>query len=148
MRNYFKYTKINLFSDDICYIANLGDSRGIISRNLGSKINPVSVDHKPGIENEKRRIIRAGGFVYKADILPDPMQIYSIYRIKPGGLAVSRTIGDVESKLKEFGGKPNLVLAIPDVLSFQITDDFDFLILASKFFLKKFFIFYRWWDIW
>ena len=60
------------------------------------------------------------------------MQMYSIYRIKPGGLAVSRTIGDIESKLKEFGGKPNLVLAIPDVLSFQITDDFDFLILASK----------------
>lgn len=118
----------------------MGDSRAIISKNLGNKINQVSLDHKASNENEKNRIIRAGGFVYKSDLFNDSTQVISTYRIKPGGLAVSRTFGTVESKLIEYGGKPNIVLAIPDVLSFKISSDFDFLILASKFF-KTFFPF-------
>lgn len=110
----------------------MGDSRGIISKCLGEQIYQVSIDHKPWDEDEKTRIIRAGGFVYKTDIMYDSVNVNPIYRIKPGGLAVSRTIGDIESKLPDYGGKPNLVLAIPDIISFQITDDFDFLILACK----------------
>ena len=110
----------------------MGDSRGIISRCLSEKINQVSIDHKPWDENEKTRVIRSGGFICKSDIIYDSLKVIPIYRIKPGGLAVSRTIGDVESKLPDYGGKPNLVLAIPDVLSFKVTDEFDFLLLASK----------------
>ncbi len=42
---YIYITKIKI--DDYCYIINVGDSRAILSSNNGSKIIPLSVDHKP-----------------------------------------------------------------------------------------------------
>ena len=46
-------------------------------------------------------------------------------------LKVSRTFGDIEAKLEEFGGKKNVVIAEPEIRIFKITSDFDFIILAS-----------------
>ena len=46
---------------------------------------------------------------------------------------VTRTFGDIEAKLKEVGGNPNVVVAIPDIKCFQITEEHDFVILASKY---------------
>lgn len=37
---------------DICYVANVGDSRAVISSNTGKKVLPITRDHKPDDEDE------------------------------------------------------------------------------------------------
>jgi serine/threonine protein phosphatase PrpC len=46
------------------YIANLGDSRAILSTNNGLKIVPLSTDHKPNNPFEEKRILANGGKIY------------------------------------------------------------------------------------
>ena len=48
----------------MCYVANVGDSRAIISINKGKRIVPLSIDHKPNKRSEQRRIRKAGGRIY------------------------------------------------------------------------------------
>lgn len=48
----------------MCYIANVGDSRAIMSVDGGEKIMLLSKDHKPETHDEKRRIEQAGGRIY------------------------------------------------------------------------------------
>lgn len=48
----------------MCYVANVGDSRAIISSEGGKNIYNLSRDHKPSDEVEYNRIIEAGGKVY------------------------------------------------------------------------------------
>ena len=43
------------------YIANAGDSRAIIIKN--DKIGKKTTDHKPDLNEEKKRIIKAGGWI-------------------------------------------------------------------------------------
>ena len=49
---------------EICYVANVGDSRATLSSDSGQKVYPLSLDHKPGDENEIIRIRKAGGEIY------------------------------------------------------------------------------------
>ena len=49
------------------YIANVGDSRAILSAKNGTKIYPLSRDHRPGDEKEYKRILDAGGKIYKTE---------------------------------------------------------------------------------
>ena len=50
---------------DTCFIANVGDSRALLSAYSGKKIFPLSKDHKPSETEEKERIIKAGGQIYQ-----------------------------------------------------------------------------------
>lgn len=50
-----------LIVGDMCYSANVGDSRAIISINRGADIIPLSRDHKPSDVQEYQRITKAGG---------------------------------------------------------------------------------------
>lgn len=43
---------------------------------------------------------------------------------------MSRTFGDIEAKLERFGGKAGVVVAEPELRSFRITDDHEFVVLA------------------
>ena len=43
------------------YIANVGDSRAILSSNACTLLTPLSYDHKPILESELSRIKKAGG---------------------------------------------------------------------------------------
>jgi len=60
-----KIYKFLYFLDDMCYVANVGDSRAVLSQEKGNKIIPLSKDHKPEQEEEKVRIIEAGGQIYQ-----------------------------------------------------------------------------------
>mmetsp|Transcript_6807 Transcript_6807/g.12299 ORF Transcript_6807/g.12299 Transcript_6807/m.12299 type:complete len:260 (-) Transcript_6807:1138-1917(-) len=54
-----------LIVGDMCYCANVGDSRAVLSSDQGTRVFPLTKDHKPNEENEARRILTAGGKVYQ-----------------------------------------------------------------------------------
>ena len=112
-----------LIIDDILYCANCGDSRAILSLNSGKDIKLLNQIHRPSEENEKKRIIENGGSVYYSGNI--------IQRMKPGKLSVSRAFGDVNVKNEEFGGKKNVLIAIPDITKISLSENkIDFLIMG------------------
>lgn len=46
---------------------------------------------------------------------------------------VTRTFGDIEAKLTQMGGNPNVVVATPDITCFKVCEEHDFIIIASNF---------------
>ena len=53
------------------------------------------------------------------------------YRVLPGRLSVSRTIGDVEAKKVQFGGNPKVIIPNPDIFCYDLNkDNIDFIILG------------------
>lgn len=52
---------IVLIVGDICYVANVGDSRAIMSVDGGEKILLLSKDHKPEDPGETKRVEENGG---------------------------------------------------------------------------------------
>ena len=55
---------IVLIVGDICYVANVGDSRAIMSVDGGEKILLLSKDHKPEDPGETKRVEENGGQIY------------------------------------------------------------------------------------
>jgi serine/threonine protein phosphatase PrpC len=55
---------IALIVADMCYLANVGDSRAIMSVDGGEKILLLSRDHKPEEAGETKRIEENGGRIY------------------------------------------------------------------------------------
>lgn len=49
----------------MCYVANVGDSRAVMSLNDGKDTVELTNDHKPNNENEEKRIVELGGKVYQ-----------------------------------------------------------------------------------
>lgn len=129
-----------LIVDKRCYVANLGDSRAIMSGSYGEKVYILSRDHKPNDEKEYKRIIEAGGQIYQteANIVSKNgnENILGPLRVKPGKLSVTRTIGDMEAKLSKFGGNSNVVIGIPDIKYFEIHEHYDFILLGCKIILN------------
>ncbi|KAH7547500.1 hypothetical protein FEM48_Zijuj01G0316600 [Ziziphus jujuba var. spinosa] len=106
---------VAIIRDNRLIVANAGDSRCVISRK-GQAYN-LSKDHKPDLENEKDRILKAGGFI-------------QVGRVN-GTLNLARAIGDVEFKQnKHLPVEKQIVTANPDITSVELCDDDEFLILA------------------
>ena len=125
--------------DNKIYIANAGDSRCLLSLNGCKKFIEVTKDHKPNSSDEKKRIELFGGKIYQTETLikksinPEIIgkKLVGPYRVSPGGLSVSRTIGDIEAKLEKLGGNPNVVISKPDIFEYDLNkDDIDFFILG------------------
>lgn len=96
-------------------VANAGDSRCVISRK-GEAYN-LSRDHKPGLEVERERILKAGGFIHAGRV--------------NGSLNLTRAIGDMEFKQNKFlSAEKQIVTANPDVNTVELCDDDDFVVLA------------------
>jgi len=92
------------------YVANVGDSRGVLSHS--GKAVDMSNDHKPTRDDEKKRIQDLGGRVI----------FYGTWRVE-GVLAVSRAIGD--RRLKKY------VSAVPEIMERRLTHEDEYLILAT-----------------
>ncbi|GFQ79918.1 protein phosphatase 1L [Trichonephila clavata] len=99
---------------NLLIVANVGDSRGVICDSKGNTV-PLSFDHKPDQLKERRRIRDAGGFI----------AYNGVWRVA-GILATSRALGDFPLKDR------NLVIARPDILTFDLSDlKPKFMILAT-----------------
>ena len=130
---------IQLEEKIIC--ANTGDSRAIIVYNKSSnknnnkknilensKVFPLSYDCKPDLPNERKRIYEHGGVVEKAldeydEEEEGPFRVYIKGEDYPG-LAMSRSIGDIDAK--KIGVIPN-----PQFIEYTINDETKYMIICS-----------------
>lgn len=96
--------------DNHLYVANVGDSRTVISK--AGKAIPLSEDHKPNRQDERQRIENAGGVVIWA----------GTWRVG-GVLAMSRAFGN--RMLKQF------VVADPEIQEEGVNEELQLLVLAS-----------------
>ena len=133
---------IMLIINDILYSINLGDSRALYSYDSGKCLLQITRDHKPNDEIEKKRIEKAGGKVYYANTITRNGKEIELkeedfgegftfpYRISPGKIAVSRTIGDYYCKLPELGGIKGTVSPEPCINILKIDEKSDFLLMG------------------
>ncbi|KAF5389196.1 hypothetical protein D9757_003529 [Collybiopsis confluens] len=104
-----------LITDDKIYVANAGDSRSVLS--VQGEVKPLSFDHKPTNESEKRRITGAGGYVE--------------YGRVNGNLALSRAIGDFEfKKNRSLPPEKQVITSDPEITVHEIDQEDEFLVLA------------------
>ena len=128
---------IILFVDNECFVANIGDSRAIMSADQGKRLFLLTRDHRPTDEMERKRIETNGGKIYQSSAPApavegeEPSIMYGPHRVVPGRLSVSRTIGDIEAKALKYGGKSGVVIAQPEISQFTIKEDFhDFIVVG------------------
>lgn len=132
---------------DLLIVGNIGDSRGVLCRS--GRAVPVSSDHKPDRPDEQKRIEQLGGRVAATEdqihntynqlqSTPTPSKNRSYVcmcmqqlhqqnkplRVFPGGLSVSRTIGDISMKATR------MVSNQPEMYVTHLTSNDTFLILA------------------
>ncbi|TCD66613.1 Protein phosphatase 2C 2 [Steccherinum ochraceum] len=101
--------------DNRIIVANAGDSRSVIS--CSGEVKALSVDHKPGDDLEKKRVIAAGGYV-------------EFGRVN-GNLALSRALGDFEYKKNpSLPAEAQIITCDPDFIEHQITEEDEFLVVA------------------
>jgi len=106
---------VALITKDTIFVANSGDSRCVLSQ--GGFAVEMSVDHKPDLQNEKERILKANGSVIANRI--------------NGGLNVARSLGDFDFKNNPaLSVNDQLLIAKPDIKTEKITPLCDFLIIG------------------
>ena len=140
--------------DNKLYIANIGDSRAIMSINNGNKIRQLTVDHKPDNLIEFERALKNGSKIYlddnddpdrditKLEFIKDKNELKKkleeklgsdedkVFRVYPSDLAVMRTVGDIKAKKKEFGGNPGTIINVPDIFIYDINSNDDFIVMG------------------
>jgi protein phosphatase 2C family protein 2/3 len=98
---------------------NIGDSRAMY---LDNNFNVVyyTEDHKPNSPSERERIVANGGSVYQNNPTGNILLLSEIpFRVLPGRLSVSRTIGDIEAKDPIYGGNDKVIIAEPDIYKME-----------------------------
>jgi len=97
------------------YVVNAGDSRCAMGR--GGVAVPLSFDHKPENETEIARIHAAGSVITEGRV--------------DGHLNLTRALGDLKFKKKEgLKAEEHPVTANPDVYTYDLTPDCDFIIMG------------------
>ena len=145
---------VSIIFDNKVYIANIGDSRAIMSIGGGTKVRQLTADQKPDNIKEFERALKNGSKIYlddnddpdrdesKIEFIKDKAELEKmkeikensteekIFRVFPSDLAVMRTIGDIKAKKKEFGGIPGTIINIPEVYIFDINSSDDFIVMG------------------
>eukprot|EP00826_Nyctotherus_ovalis_P048642 TRINITY_DN5752_c0_g2_i4.p1 TRINITY_DN5752_c0_g2~~TRINITY_DN5752_c0_g2_i4.p1 ORF type:complete len:267 (+),score=85.72 TRINITY_DN5752_c0_g2_i4:323-1123(+) len=104
-----------LIKNGTLYVANAGDSRSVLSK--GKLAVELSTDHKPDMESEKSRIIKAGGVVEDGRV--------------DGNLNLSRALGDLHYKTnKVLRPEEQMISAEPEVKVLKIEKSFDFIVMG------------------
>ncbi|GFY49564.1 protein phosphatase 1G [Trichonephila inaurata madagascariensis] len=107
---------VAVISESRIYVANVGDSRCVLSRN--GQAMDMSVDHKPNDPSERYRIVNAGGSV------SDDGRVNNC-------LNLSRAFGDYKFKGDSFVPTQQCITAEPYITSIDIQKEDDFLVIAS-----------------
>lgn len=129
---------VALIFDDKVYVANVGDSKAMISMRGGNDYTILSKDHKPDDPEEKQRIEFNGGKVYQEkislnqyitskDSISNELYLLGPSRIIPGYLSVSRTIGDYSIKQEN----SEMIIATPSIEVYSIDKKCEYLIMGS-----------------
>mmetsp|Transcript_24007 Transcript_24007/g.52249 ORF Transcript_24007/g.52249 Transcript_24007/m.52249 type:complete len:431 (+) Transcript_24007:26-1318(+) len=108
-------------SEYCVHLAHAGDSRAVFRRADGTLIS--TDDHKPGREDETRRIQKAGGTVEPGPLGGGPLRV-------DGALAVSRSLGDFRFKSTDILPEQCKVTAVPEVMTITNCKAGDWLMLA------------------
>ena len=104
-----------IIQDNKLYFANAGDSRSVLCKK--GQAYQMSIDHKPSIPAELKRIEKADGWVSDGRIL--------------GNLNISRGIGDSEYKInKRLKPEEQIISNFPDVKIENLSNDIDFVVIA------------------
>uniref|UniRef100_A0A6A7FYF4 protein-serine/threonine phosphatase n=2 Tax=Hirondellea gigas TaxID=1518452 RepID=A0A6A7FYF4_9CRUS len=107
---------VALLHESQLFVANVGDSRCVVSR--GGVALDMSVDHKPEDDIETDRITKAGGKITEEG------------RVN-GGLNLSRAFGDHGYKQNtNITAAEQMISPMPDVQTLQLTQEDDFVIIA------------------
>ena len=94
--------------DDMWYVANVGDSRSIMSTQGGKIVYQLSKDHKPSDPSERDRVIDSGGKIYVSSIKQfNSAAGYSLQRTDKLITKNDPTIGTTENAISviESGGE-------------------------------------------
>jgi len=106
------------------YLGHVGDCRAVLARRRGSDLvaEDLTVDHKPTVESERRRVQAVGGVVRRleGDL---PHRVFLAGKMYPG-LSMTRSIGDTV-------GAPAGVTSTPEVCSLAVEQDWAFMLLAT-----------------
>jgi serine/threonine protein phosphatase PrpC len=111
------------------YCANVGDSRAVLAKRVGSALKPIplSEDHKPELPAERSRIMASGGTVHpyrlRGGITVGPDRVW-LGNLDIPGLAMSRAFGDIVATRAG-------VNAIPDIKEVELTKQDEFIIIGS-----------------
>ena len=106
---------VALVTDSEIYVANCGDSRCVLGKK-GIALQ-MSIDHKPTLKEEIKRVINAGGKIEEGRV--------------NGVLSLTRSLGDLDFKLD-----PNLrsdqqaVIAVPEIKVEKRDSLIEFMIIA------------------
>uniref|UniRef100_A0A7N0U940 protein-serine/threonine phosphatase n=1 Tax=Kalanchoe fedtschenkoi TaxID=63787 RepID=A0A7N0U940_KALFE len=111
---------------EMMVIANVGDSRAVLAStgDDGSLVAvQLTVDFKPNLPQECKRIVESNGRVFCLDDEPGVHRVWLPHDESPG-LAMSRAFGD--HCVKEFG-----LISVPEVTQRRITSRDHFVVLAT-----------------
>eukprot|EP00831_Metopus_contortus_P065593 TRINITY_DN5858_c0_g1_i2.p1 TRINITY_DN5858_c0_g1~~TRINITY_DN5858_c0_g1_i2.p1 ORF type:complete len:326 (+),score=67.58 TRINITY_DN5858_c0_g1_i2:87-1064(+) len=105
-----------LIKKNVLYVANAGDSRTIMINSKGEAA-PLSTDHKPDLEREKKRISAAGGTIVNGRV--------------EGNLNLCRAIGDLYYKSKKsLPPEAQMITSNPDVLIQELHKDINYIVMG------------------
>ena len=118
-----------IYTSEKLIIMNLGDSRCILGKKINNeyKIENLTKDHKPNVQEEAERIKSYGGRIRA--MMDDegnfvgPLRVYLKDKDIPG-LAMTRSFGDYYASTVG-------TISIPDVTEYKFSSSDKFLILAS-----------------
>ena len=121
---------ILFFINDLLVCSNVGDSQCYLFNCSEEELwsfEPLSKQHLPSDQQEKKRIIDNGGEIhpyYEEDgIFEGPDRVYAKHKVYPG-LCMTRTIGDLLSK--KIG-----IISEPDIITKKINNNSKFLVVGS-----------------
>lgn len=119
---------ICIIRDKYLLTLNIGDSRAILATETEDDydVQALTTDHKPDVEQEKKRILEAGGRVFAVeydDGLTGPPRVW-LPDVDLPGLAMSRSIGD---RIAHTVG----VISDPEIREHTLTEEDRILMLGS-----------------
>lgn len=128
-----------LIVGDKCFVANCGDSKALISLNGGKMVTALNSQHNTSNPDEQNRVLQSGGKLTNAYIKDNQGQNIKVgsSKILPGRLKVTRSFGHIDAKLPEYEGNPGVLLSSPEIKSFKIRPEQDFIVVASASVYKK-----------